>query len=295
MIRFAERGELDDPDETAHYSVIIQQLASLFFQSRNGRIGKELLLHIFNPVFGADVSSILEELELASWIHSVANGRYGPGDAIRELMDKPMVLHSNIDGGRRGVPLIDAITGDPIAWVNPPKSGKRILLAGSSFLVKRTHDAYELSFKRPGGEGRSLMYDSHAPPVGRNALRHLCLGLGLPENALCRVEGRWVHFGGALYSRLLTLSGIDSDPLTSAVDPRRAAEIDLERIINRNWERLEKLCAFGPFHDDLPSQIRKAAVIASVPIRKFLQWLMTMEECQITPEQGLVLFGRSMN
>ena len=294
MIRFAERGELDDTGETAHYSVAIQQLASLFYQSREGRIGSERLLRAFNPVFGANVSLILEELESASWIRRVATGRYGPGDALKELMDNPMALHSNIDGGVGGVPLIDAVTGDPIAWVTPPKSCDRILLAGSSFQLKRTPDAYELRSETPGGQGRSLRYSPRGAPVGRNALRHLCLGLGLPEKALCRVEGRWVHFGGALYSRLLTLAGVTAaNPLTCTEDPRRAVDANMERIVERNWERLERLCAFGPFHDDLPPRVRRAAVIESVPICAFRQWLVEKEACPITPEQRLILFPGS--
>jgi hypothetical protein len=163
------------------------------------------------------------------------------------------------------------------------------LLAGSSFKINRTPEAYELRLEVPGGRGKALTYSFSSPPIGRVSLHHLCLGLGLPKNALCRADGRWIHFGGALYSRLLELGGIDTNPLSSSEDPRKALTADLEKIVDRHWERLERLCSFGPFHGDLPRPIRKAAVKVTVPIDAFRKWLDMLEECPISLEQRSIL------
>jgi hypothetical protein len=111
MIRSAEQGELDGEGDIAHYSVAIQQLASLFFQSANGRIRGDRIEGIFTPVFGRDTPFILEKLFEFSWIHQNQGGLYCPGETIREIMDNPMALHSNISGGGSTVPLIDVVRG----------------------------------------------------------------------------------------------------------------------------------------------------------------------------------------
>lgn len=291
MIRSAERGELDDEGDTAHYSVVIQQLASLFFQSATGRIRGDRIERIFMPVFGNDTPYILEKLSENLWIHQLQGGLFGPGETIREIMDNPMALHSNISGGGSTVPLIDAVTGDTLAWVGKPRTKQRVQLAGSSFQIVRTPEAYELRSRVPGGAGKTLDYGWSSPFVGRSALRHLCLGLGLPETAICRFGDRWIHFGGKLYSRILSFSGVDSDPMSSGSDPRAIASADFEKVVDRHWEKLERFCSFGPSHKDLPRPVRKAAVIASIPIGAFKGWLEAKEECRISEEQASILFS----
>jgi len=289
MIRAAEAGVLDDGKATAHYSVVIQQLASLFFQSSRARLSRKNLVRIFGPTFGEDVPFVLQQIADGGWLNVFAGEIYGPGEELRELMDNPLALHANIGNGMKGIPLIDAVTGDPIAWVIPPRPGSTVVLAGSSYEVARTTDAYELHNEIPGGRGKRLMYNPRSAPVSRSALRHLCAGLGLKENAVVRVDNKWIHFGGALYAKLLDLAGVDSHALSSDDDPRHALSADIDVIIDRNWEQLERFCGFGPYHDDLPRSIRKVAVKASIPMDDFSLWLERMEECPVDQEQKNIL------
>jgi hypothetical protein len=169
---------------------------------------------------------------------------------------------------------------------------ERILLAGSSYKVVKTSEAYELRAEIRGGGGRKIQYACSSVPTGRNALRHFCLGLGLPENALAQYGGRWIHFGGALYARLLNLAEIDSDSLSSSADPRGALSADLIKVVDRNWERLERFCGFGPYHSCLPKTVRKKAVVTTVSISKFREWLGVLRPCTLDSEQAGVLEER---
>jgi len=66
---------------------------------------------------------------------------------------------------------------------------------------------------------------------------------------------------------------VDSDPMSSVSDPRAIASADFDKVVDRHWEKLERFCSFGPFHNNLPRPVRKAAVIASVPIGAFKRGL----------------------
>jgi hypothetical protein len=45
-----------------------------------------------------------------------------PGDRLRELLDQPLRLHANIGSVAGLLPVVDAISGDPIAWVPRQKA-----------------------------------------------------------------------------------------------------------------------------------------------------------------------------
>lgn len=288
MIRAAERGELDPTPLAAHYSVAIQQLASFFYQKRRARAEREHLAGLFGQAFGDAAGDIVDGL-VPDWLENVGAGLLGPTDALREIMDVPLRLHSNIGAGGRLVPVIDAITGDPIAWVPKQPSGRRVLLAGGTYVAVETPEAIEVHATRPGRDGVAFRYAAKPAPLTRAALRHLALGLGLSDKALVRIGDAWVHFGGAPFGCLLSLARVESGALASKVDPRVLRDRDVENVVEKGWESLEPFCGFGPFQRNLPRTLRKAAVTATVAIADFRRWLNDLELQDLTSEQRAIL------
>jgi ATP-dependent helicase Lhr and Lhr-like helicase len=291
MLRAAVDGDLDPAPETAHYSVAIQQFASIFFQSRRARRKRDELELLLASAFGAKAQRILEELFGAGWIALTDDGRIGPSEALRELMDSPMRLHGNIGGSGAVIPLVDAVTGDPVAWIPRGNTEARIVVAGASYQADNRGDRVELRYRKKGGAGAQIRYANRGTPLGRTALRHLCVGLGLPDPVV--VSGaEHVHFGGALFARLLTLAGIESGPLRASSDPREALKGDLLAVTDRQWERLEGLCGFGPFHSELPESLRREAVIETVRAHDPVGWLSSMQAQEhVSAEQQRILDG----
>ena len=292
MIRAAGGGELDPTLVTAHYSVAIQQLASLLYQKRRGRADREELVGLFADTFGNAAGDIVDGLVdglVPDWLENVASALLGPTEALREMMDAPVRLHSNIGAGGRLVPVIDAVTGDPIAWVPKQPGGRRIVLAGSTYLAVETPEAIEVRAIKPSSDATPFRDAAKSAPLTRTALRHLALGLGLSDRALVRLGDQWVHFGGAAFGCVVSLLGLESGALSSESDPRVLLNRDVERVIETGWESLEPFCGFGPFHRNLPRPLRKAAVTASLSIADFRRWLNDLEVQDLTHEQRAIL------
>ena len=246
---------------------------------------------LLEGILDGEAAWALGELEAGGWIEARGEGTVGPADPLRELMEKPMKLHGNIGSpGGQTVPLVDGVTGDPIAWVARGGTDRKIVLAGSAFRTVDAGDRIELYSDGAGTGGRPPRYASRGAPVGRAALLHLARGLGLPANALVPLDGMYVHFGGALLGRLLLLAGFESGPLRSVGDPRWLRPGDLTRLASKLWEELEPLCGFGPFHSKLPDSLRRKAVIATVFAHQPEEWVAGMvEKGDLSPRQAEIL------
>ena len=272
MLRAAISGEIDPTPTVAHFSVAIQQLASMFAQAK-GPPGRAVIESIFSAAFGDRAAWLLRELEDGGWFEAADNGRVRTTERIEDLIGQPMRLHGNIAGGGRVTPLVDSITGEAIAWIPPDRLPNRIIVAGTTYSQRERGEVIELSSPETGGAGAAVRYTNKRAPIGRSALRHLALGIGLPENALVLHAGAYHHFGGALFGAVLTLAGTHSGPLRADGDPRRLAGIDLRPLVAMHWQSLERLCGFGPFQRDLPVSIRQAAVVETVAAHGFSEWL----------------------
>jgi superfamily II DNA/RNA helicase len=290
LLRSSVQGELDPLPEVAHFSVAIQQLASLLFQSAGGRRTRAAVEAILAAAFGVRSAWLVEGLLEEGWLRVPRDGFLAGGDPLKEIMDAPMRLHGNIGGAGAVVPLVDAVTGDALAWVPRGQKDGRIVLAGSSFLAEDRGDRIELRAGTRGGTGAQVRYANRAAPLGRNALRHLARGLGFRDDSLVQVEGTWCHFGGALFGRLLELAGLDASAVTSQNDPRTAATVDVSELSRRSWEALEPLCGFGPFHRLLPNAVRREAVVETVRAHGFGEWLKALRvEEHVSLEQRGIL------
>ncbi len=289
MLRAAISGELDPCPETAHYSVAVQHVASLLKQARGHPPAQRVALRLAGA-FGDRAAWIVEELVQAGLILVDQAGGLIPSVELAELMDQPMRLHANIGGGGHVVPLVDSVTGEPLAWVPPGALPDRILVAGASFHHRDRGDAIELSNGSRDGTGAPVRYASRGAPAGRNALRHLARGLGFDDDAVVLHGETYHHFGGALVGRLLRLVDVKSGPLRSQEDPRILADQDLEALAAASWEELESLCGFGPFQRDLPASVRRESVIRTVAAHRLEEWIGALRlEQSVSPEQGRIL------
>ncbi len=288
MLRAAIEGDLDPSPDTAHYSVAIQQVASILRQVR-GRPSATRLAGTLAAAFGGRGAWLIEHLVSDGWLEVVGGGGLRPSETLADLMDQPMRLHANIGGGRM-IPLVEAVTGEALAWVPAGTNAKKIVLAGSSYVPIDRGDVIELSNPVRGGTGKPMRYANRAAPLGRNALRHLARGLGLSDRVLIMHQAECIHFGGELFARILTCGGIKSGPLRANEDPRKMTGADVAKIAARDWERLERLCCFGPFQHDLPRAVRKEAVVETVLAHGFAEWLESLEPvATLSAEQAAVL------
>ena len=234
---------------------------------------------------------LVEGLEVGEWLQPKDGGSLSPGEPLAELMDSDLRLHANIGGAGGLMAVVDDVTGEPIAWVPRQRAAKTIHLAGRMFETEATADAIRVRERDKADNGQPLRYATRKAPMMRSALRHLALGLGLPENAVVPGQHGWTHFGGALYASMLQSLGVAGGPLASESDPRRASLGSLEESCRRNWPRLETLFGFGPFQRDLPAELREAAVMDSLPLKPFGEWLQTMEEATLSESQSQLLCG----
>ena len=277
MLRAAAVGELDPNVPPAHYSVAIQQLASSFLQSPRGRLKRSQVELTWRAEFGDDAAAVLNALVESQILQPLGSDAVKPGDRLRELLDEPLRLHANIGSVTGLLPVVDAVSGDPVAWVPRQKAEQRLVIAGRSYKAVQTTDAIELRELVPRASN-TLRYATRKAPITRAALRHLCFGLGLTETALVHHEGTWMHFGGALHGALLNLAGLHSTASFASSDPRLAITADFPHLVSRFWQTLEPLCGFGPYQSELPGTLRRRAVERSVHVESFRDWLVGLEE-----------------
>lgn len=290
MLRAAAAGDLDPTFDVAHISVALQQVASIMRQTQKRgrkRVGLEPLL---GAMFGDRAGWIVDQLVEAGWLREFAPGAVEATESLAEIMDSPFRLHCNIDGGSNMVPIVDAVTGQSMAWIPRGQSAGRLVVAGEAFDPIDRGDVIEMHGRKRGGDGKAVRYASRAAPVGAIALAHLRRGLGLPENALIDLNGTFIHFGGAVTGRLLSLAGAESGPLRSVNDPRNLTREALDNALEKNWERFEALCGFGPFHRLLPAAMRREAVLQTVRAYRIPDWLDRLELCpSVSDEQARIL------
>jgi ATP-dependent Lhr-like helicase len=287
MIRAATSGDLDPAPEISHTSVAIQQAASILFQARGAVRRRATMERLLASAFGPRAVRLVTQLGADGWL-AIDDELVRPGDRLRELMDQPMRLHGNIGGAGSVVALVDAVTGQPLAWIPRQATDGRIVLAGTSFIPEQREDRIELHAGQRGGDGAPIRYASRRAPVGRTALRHLCLGLGLPDGALVQDGDLFVHFGGALFGRALQLSGVRSGALRSEGDPRTGP--DLLAAAETDWRALESLCGFGPLQSELPDVARREAVVETVRAAGLDDWRSGLKEIfELDPDQERVL------
>lgn len=291
MLRAARVGELDRNLAPRHYSVAIQQAASVLRQDPTRRVHRRELTGVLEAEFGSMAEGLVEGLEVGEWLQPKDGGAISPGEALAELMDSDLRLHANIGGAGGLMAVVDDVTGEPIAWVPRQRAAKTIHLAGRMFETEATADAIRVRERDKADNGQPLRYATRKAPMMRSALRHLALGLGLPETAVVLGQHGWTHFGGALYASMLQSLGVAGGPLSSESDPRRASLGSLEESCRRNWPRLETLFGFGPFQRELPVELREAAVMDSLPLGSFAEWLQNMEEATLSESQSMLLYG----
>jgi ATP-dependent Lhr-like helicase len=287
MLRAAMRGDLEPPASTCHYSVALQQVASWLRGSRNARIRTRQLAAAFECEFGDRAASIVDALKDGGWLKAAGEDFVGPTDALAEIMDNDRRLHSNI-GSVADIPVVDDVTGEPIAWVPRQRPASRVVIAGKAFEAVRGDDEIRVRQASPSGEEDTVRYAARRLPLQRSALRHLALGLGLPECALVNLEGDWVHFGGALFARMLDVVGVHGTALASEADPR-GSDDDLSERCRRAWRELETLFGFGPLQRLLPDGLREQAVVDSLPLDQFREWRAGFTHVQPSPEQSRII------
>lgn len=290
MLRAAIDGELDPAPVGAHYSIALQQAASMLLRAGRG-LSQPHLQRVLSPSWGEETAAwIVDELLRHNALQSAGHGRMVAGPALAEVMDQPQRLHANLGDSGAVMPLVDGLTGETLAWVPRGQPVSPIVLAGATYTPRACGSSVELHPNEGSSQGASLRYATKAAPLGRNALRHRARGLGFGDDTLVVQDGRHHHFGGALFARMLTVAGLASGATSSSEDPRRLAPV-LATVAAQHYERFESLCGFGPFHAMLPASVRREAVKATVEGLGLREWLEGMRVVGPTTKDQLRLLA----
>lgn len=295
MLRAAADARLDDHSFVCHYSVVVQQCASLLFQSDQHRrvartrqgLKRETLASRLDAMFPGEGATLVDALVRGAALQD-DRGVLTPGAEMQRLMDSPRELHGNIEGGASR-PMVDAMTGQPIAWVSGSVVGT-VSVGGVTYLANDNGDSIELRRQSGGPAGAAVRYGARSAPGLRETLLHLRRGLGWSDDSLVRFEGRYWHFGGALAAGLLAAADCAGEAWASPTDPRVVADADFDWLARNNWKPLEKLCGFGPNQRRLPESLRQEAVAKTARRLKLNDFLRRRRlVTEVSAEQAAIL------
>ncbi len=289
----ARNGELEPEGNARRWSVFVQQVASFVAQQRTRGRRRSDLLALAADVWPEDPPMTAETI-----IDSLIGG-----DHVREHRQRLTLgsawadrfsargMHANIGAEAPGVAVVDASTGDEIARVRLPPSGKRAIALGGQKWDLETAVEQQIRLKpvQSGAVRESFEYSIRRAPTGREYAVHVSRGLGFgPDDAplLERAEGTlWFHFGGSAYEMLLcsllerlaptrNLAGL---ALRGAPDLETlrefAADLRLPETVRMRHEQLEALLRVGPYQRLLPTDVRQKVVTDLLDLGAFRRWL----------------------
>jgi len=289
----ARDGELEPEGNARRWSVFVQQTASFVAQQKARGRRRSDLLALAVEVWPEDPPTTAEAV-----VDALVAADHIQGHRHRLTLGKAWAdrfsgrgMHANIGSEAPGVPVVDASTGDEIARVRLPPSGKKaIALGGQNWDLESVLER-EIRLK-PVSSGpirETFEYSTRRAPTGREYAAHVRRGFGFDDSdapMLEHPEGAvWFHFGGSGYEKLLCSlaenlapvgrpSGLalrgapDDGSLSDLASHQRLAEAVLA-----DHEGFEPLLGAGPYQDLLPTTTRRKVVTDLLDLERFRRWL----------------------
>ncbi|NCC29978.1 MAG: hypothetical protein EOM22_17985 [Gammaproteobacteria bacterium] len=297
LLANARDGLLDEGHEVRRWSVYVQQCASFIAQHPKRRRSRSDLIELARSVWPdtAGDSGKPERIldHLCRGEHLVATrDTLSLGDEWSNRFGSGMGdFHGNLDADRTGRPVVDTSTGEIIAHVQGVDGlsgtidfgGQRWALVGDSGEIL-------LKSARSDGPAETFRYGARRAPTRHAFACHVLSGLGYaPEDApAIEVDGAalWWHCGGSAYERVLlelfpgrrSVTGFDGLAISAAPEPDQLADMarrveKIRDLVASMADSLASLLAPGPWHANLPDDVRREVVTDLFGVEPFARWL----------------------
>ena len=209
MLLSARDGDLESTGYARRWSVFVQQAAS--FVAQSGLRGRQRsdLLALVRDVWPDEttatqiIDGLVENEQLTERF-----GRFALGESWADLFDQGGTgMHANFGSSGNAIPVVDAGTGETIAHVSQPPSGKVLALGGQRWQARTVDGEILLTPKGVGETTEGFSYGAKRGPIGLEYAVHARRGLGFGEfdaPLISLTTGPvWLHFGGSAYQTLL--------------------------------------------------------------------------------------------
>lgn len=296
LLDAATHGRLDESVGGHRWSVFVQQAASYVAQAHpSGRLREELLA-LAKSVWPAEENRdravrILDGLIAQGVLVSDGN-RLFLGEAFSNAVEGMGTgLHSNIGAGRGGVPVVDASTGEVVAYVSQvPEGAERVALAGEHWEVVNETGEFLLRPAEGTARAEAFRYSARRGPVKGAFASHVQRGFGFaPQEApvlSSRGDWLWFHFGGSAFQvalqvlspGLARVKGLEGLAVRGALDLpslRRLCEDhqSMCTTLEVRADLLESALASGPYQSYLPPNIRASVTLELLDPLRFSRWV----------------------
>jgi ATP-dependent helicase Lhr and Lhr-like helicase len=306
MLDAAYRGALDAQPKARLWSVFVQQAASHIAQAAaRGRRRTDLLAlaHEVWPEPGGPKTAtrVLDSLvERGVFVETA--GRLHLGDEWSDRFERGGGdVHNNFDAAGRGIPVVDASTGDVITHAyHPLRDNEGVALAGQRWEVIGQSGEILIKPRSNAGGEETFRYATKGSPMGKSYAEHVRRGLGLGSTDAPVFEGRsgsiWFHFGGTAYEAVLrelypdlrVARAFRGLALLGLIEERRVRTFEgdrvrLERILEGIGKVLIPAMSLGRYQRELPEDIQSRVALEIFNTNTFVEWLLTREMRRIDP------------
>jgi ATP-dependent Lhr-like helicase len=298
-------GHIPPPPPAAFRpSVAIQQIFSLIKQSPVAAVRLTELGRLFDGMLSAtDLQAIVGQLQRLQYLKVGRPGEWRAGDRLNRLLDEQgradcsRSIYSNVQSSDPHlIDIRDQHTRQTVARVDAQFLDRPVLTVEGRALNVEWWDGEALwvtSYKG-ADTGQNLRYRSARQLMSYDLARLLPPRLGLAPEASPYVRALdgwwWFHWLGDLYGRAaLDLTGYHiaaketSQPglcLYLPDEPRAWptwTEAEVSRYLHDNYRKFESMLALGPFHDLLPTSLRRRAVVEQFDVPRFLAAVAVLE------------------
>jgi len=309
IIQGASRGDLEEGTVSPRWSVFVQQTASSIVQTGGQGRRRPDLLQLAKEVWPEQAEAaaprILEHL-LTEGILTERHGRFFLGERLSELQERGGgTLHHNFATESKGLPVINAGTGEVLAWVaSPPTESGPVALAGRHWHCTVVSDEIILSPTTPKQAATACRYASRGAPCRRASAAHVQRGLGLAPHETIVISGEesviWWHFGGFAYEQLLLAAfhslrawkhapglAVLGNPDLQGLYRLARQPLQLRELVASLAAHLAPSFSPGKYHDYLPDDVQQAVTAELFDLPTFCQWLQSLKLIHPPPSDPL--------
>lgn len=298
MFDEACRGSLDTSPGVRRWSVFVQQAASHCAQAgKTGRRRADLLAlaeDVWPEPGGPNTATRILEWLVENKELIQAGDRLYLGEKWSDRFERAGGdAHHNFGAGDRGIPVVDASTGETLTYVRQNLVGhRRVALGGKRYIAQRSPSEILVTATSAEGGETTFQYATRSASMGKNYAEHVRRGFGFQTTDAPLLSGPegylWFHFGGSEYEAVLValLPSLCREPGLRGLALRGALSGEMLRALagddGRLSEKLEELvddmavpASLGRYHRDLPEQVRREVALHRIGPEGLRQWLIS--------------------
>ncbi|MFT7620040.1 MAG: ATP-dependent Lhr-like helicase [Planctomycetota bacterium] len=302
MFRAGARGSLLTSPYAFRPGVIVQQ--ALVKAGGDVRVSASELQAILPPSVASEfgirkLEGLLEQLVQQKRLEEGRHGFFVLSQESEAKYDRGS-LHSNISEDVT-LKVVDRITGDIVGAMDMPHSATVQIAGGNRDVVSM--DDKRILTDRSKGPGEAKFVSKGYPGTSFRLARRVIEDLGVAENVVAAYadEGRLVvlhgfgAFGSLLFADQLgkmcgprNILNVTPYVVQLAIELRELPEISANDgllFTTAHQKKLEGMASGGPFHKDLPNEIRYASLAEMLGMSEFLEHYAKMKLAIVTADQ----------